>query len=197
MSYNEIVVPSESDGSKLTLVGGGYFRGVRVANVGWRIAAALVDYGVVYLLYLIGLVVNMVYYRLTAVAKVDLSGLDFLVSGVIGLIPWVVFIGNSIVMQARSGQSFGKMLFGMIVVSPKVDPTDMNVAWFAKPSGLLMVGRTLLHFVDSIAFVGVALIALSNRNESLADRVCNTLVLRPLDLNALELHEGLIGARDR
>lgn len=196
--YSDIVVPSEGDGSTFTLVGHGYYRGTRLAGLGYRLLAFLIDAALFYAATLLVSLIEWVYLSLTDNTGRDVSVPDTLVGLVLTLIPWAVLVANSVVMQARTGQSFGKLCFGMILVSPQVDPMNVAVAYYALPKPLIVVLRTALHLtVDLFLCIGVVSILLSNRRESIADRACNTLVLRPRDLDSLTLHKGLIGARDR
>ena len=75
---------------------------------------------------------------------------------------------------------------------------NVAVAYYTLPRPIIVVVRTVMHLtVDLFLCLGVVSILLSKRQESLADRACNTLVLRPRDLDSLTLHKGLLGARDR
>ncbi len=196
--YSDIVIPSEGDGSTFTLVGHGYYRGTRLAGIGYRLLAFAIDAGIFYLATLIVTLLMQAYMALTDNTGRDVSVPDAIVGVVLSLIPWAVLVANSVVMQARTGQSFGKLCFGMIVVSPKVDPMNVAVAYYTLPSPIVVVARTVMHLtVDLFLCLGVVSILLSKRQESLADRACNTLVLRPRDLDSLTLHKGLLGARDR
>jgi len=196
--YSDIVVPSEGDGSTFTLVGHGYYRGTRLAGIGYRLAAFAIDAGLVLLTNLIVSLVLQTYLSLTDNTGRDVSVPDTVVGVLLSLVPWVVLVANSVVMQARTGQSFGKLCFGMILVSPRVDPMNVAVSYYAAPSALTILGRTAIHLtVDLFLCLGVVAILLSNRRESLADRACNTLVLRPRELDSVTIHKGLLGARDR
>ena len=198
MMYSDIVVPSEGDGSTFTLVGHGYYRGTRLASFGYRLLAFAIDAGLVYAAILICAVLQWAYLHLTDNTGRDVSVPDAVVGVVLSLVPWAVLVANSVFMQARTGQSLGKVCFGMILVSPRVDPMNVAVAYYAAPSALVVATRTALHLtVDLFLCLGVASILVSNRNESLADRALNTMVLRPHDLDSIPIHEGLIGARDR
>lgn len=196
--YSDIVVPSEGDGSTFTLVGHGYYRGTRLAGYGYRLAAFLIDAGIVLLAELVVTLLMQAYLAITANTGRDVSTPDMIVGLLLSLVPWAVLVANSVVMQARTGQSFGKLCFGMIVVSPQVDPMNVAVAYYTIPRPLIMAVRTALKVtVDLFLLLGVVSIVLSKRQESLADRACNTLVLRPRDLDSITIHKGLFGARDR
>ena len=193
--YSDIVVPSEGDGSTFTLVGHGYYRGTRLAGFGYRLAAFSIDAGLFLAASLIVWLLEWAYLKITG-GGIGIG--DTIIGAILSLIPWAVLVANSVVMQSRTGQSFGKLCFGMILVSPRVDPMNVAVAYYAAPSALMITVRTALHLtVDLFLCLGVVSILLSNRKESLADRACNTMVLRPHDLDSLTLHKGLIGARDR
>lgn len=198
MIYSDIVVPSEGDGSTFTLVGHGYYRGTRLAGIGWRLAAFAIDAGIVILVNLIATLLMTLYLRVSANTGRDVSVPDTIVGLLLSLLPWAVLVANSIVMQARTGQSFGKLCFGMVVVSPRVDPMNVAVAYFAAPGAFTLVVRTAIHLtIDLFLCAGVVSMVLSKRKETLADRACNTMVLRPLDEDSITIHRGLFGARDR
>ena len=196
--YSDIVVPSEGDGSTFTLVGHGYYRGTRLAGLGYRLAAFAIDAGIVVAVNLLMALLMKVYLSATASTGQDVSVPDAIVGLILSLIPWAVLVANSVVMQAHTGQSFGKLCFGMILVSPRVDPMNVAVAYYAAPSLLTIVARTAIHLTaDLFLCLGVVSIVLSQRQESLADRACNTLVLRPREPQSVTIHKGLFGARDR
>lgn len=197
MMYADIVVPSEGDGSTFTLVGRGYYRGTRLAGLHWRLLAFTVDALLVLVAWLLGRLIMAGYEAFAVRTTTNFGLLEFVLSFIAEALPWAVLILNAVVMQSRTGQTFGKLLFGMIVVSPKVDPMNVAVAYYALPHPAMVAFRTALHVIDLFLLLGVFSILLSNRRESLADKACNTLVLRPHDLTAIEIHEGLIGARDR
>lgn len=198
MRYPDILVPTEGDGSAFTLVGNGYYRGHRLAEVHYRIAAGLVDIAIFFALWL----------PAAFLMKFYLNHIEIHLAYQLWLSPWVqvlmvallpvaVSFFNVVFMQSRTGQSLGKMLFRMLTVSPQVDPMNMAVNYFAAPSGLKLAVRWCFHAADAFLLIGVWFVAFSSRRESLADKACNTMVLRPYDLSAIRLHKGLLGARDR
>lgn len=198
MRYSDIIVPTEGDGSTFTLVGNGYYRGHRLAEVHYRIAAGLVDIGIFFALWLPAAFLMKFYlnhiephlpYQLWLSSWVQLL--------MVGLLPTAVSFFNVVFMQSRTGQSLGKMLLGLVTVSPQVDPMNMAVNYFAAPSALKLAVRWCFHAADAFLLIGVWVVAFSSRRESLADKACNTMVLRPYDLSSIQLHKGLLGARDR
>ena len=195
--YAPIEIPSEGDGTTYVLTGGGYFRGERLASVGYRILAALADGALALVAWGVTGVLVWAYGEVLQATGVYSTPVDALVGLVLGLLPWAVVVLNCVVLQARSGQSFGKLVFGLVLVSPRLDPTNVAVTFFARPSGLLLVARTALHALDLFLFVGVAAILVSNRRETIADRLCNTLVLRPAEPDDVPLAHLQNGARDR
>lgn len=197
MMYSDIVIPSEGDGSTFTLVGHGYYRGIRLAGLHWRAFAFAVDAALVLAAWLLGALLMAGYEAMAVRTTTNHGTIEGIVSFIAEALPWAVLILNAVVMQSRTGQTFGKLLFGMVLVSPKVDPMNVAVAYYALPHPAMVAFRTALHVIDLFLLLGVFSILLSNRRESLADKACNTLVLRPHDLNAITIHEGLIGARDR
>ena len=196
--YAPIDIPSEGDGMTYVLTGGGYFRGGRLASLGYRILAALVDVAVVLVAWGVAVALVWLYYALLQSTGLYSTKADAFVGFLIGLLPWAVVVVNSVIMQARSGQSLGKVVFGLVLVSPRIDPANVAFTFYARPSILLLLVRTGLHVVvDLFLLVGVASILLSHRRESIADRVCNTLVLRPSDPENVTTYSNMMGARDR
>lgn len=196
--YSEIVVPSEGDGSTFTLVGHGYYRGNRLAAIHFRVGALLIDLALFYALYL---PLSWLNYLYSSAIAPRLPYELWAIQAALGLlavaVPVVVTFLNIIVMQSRTGQSFGKMCLGLVLVCPRVDPMNVGFDFLALPGWFLLMCRTALHAIDAFLLVGVAFVAFTTRRESIADKACNTLVLRPVNLDAVTLHKGLLGARDR
>lgn len=198
MRYPDIIVPTEGDGSTFTLVGNGYYRGHRLAEVHYRIAAALIDIGIFFALCLPAALLMKFYLNLIEIhLPYQLWLPQPLQILIVGLLPTAVSFFNVVFMQSRTGQSFGKMLLGLVTVSPQVDPMNMAVNYLAAPSVLRLVVRWCFHAADAFLLIGVWVVAFSSRRESLADKACNTMVLRPYNLSSIQLHKGLLGARDR
>lgn len=189
MMYPEIAVPSEGDGSTFALIGHGYYRGHRLAEIHHRVAAGLIDLAVFVVPWLL---CDALRYLVTQNPAPG-YGSAFLV-----LLPALaVTYFNVIVMQARTGQSLGKLCLGLVLVRPMVDPMNVAVSFFALPSAPLLVVRWGFHVLDSVLLVGLWFVALTQRRESIADKACNTMVLRPHQNDDLTLHTNMMGARDR
>lgn len=186
--YGEIVQPDPTGNQKIDMSGNGHFRGTRLASIPHRIMAIAVDLGLAWLIYkILDWIVPDSWRTLNGLA--EFMGYWLALS-------FAAF--NLIWLQSKTGQSIGKMLFGLIVVHSFVDPHDMARQFYAYPSVWMMTGRTILHYcLDLFFLVGLLFMAKSWRRESIADWCCNTLVLRPADLNEVTIHRGLTGARDR
>ena len=186
--YSDIDVPIPGANETLEDHDDGYFRGERLASVPHRILALAVDVGLIYIVWaFFELIIPESWRTLDAIA--DLIGL---------ILAWGVAIVNLVWLQAKTGQSIGKMLFGMVVVHPRVNPKNMTSHYYVYPTAWMMAGRTIVHyFTDLFFLVGLLFMARSAHRLSIADRCCNTLVLRPFDLNAVTIQRGLLGARDR
>lgn len=198
MRYPDIIVPTEGDGSTFTLVGNGYYRGHRLAEVHYRIAAALIDIGVFFAIWLPASFLMTLYSNhVETHLPYQLWLSPLLMTALVILLPVAVSFFNVVFMQSRTGQSFGKLCLGLVIVSPQVDPMNMAVNYLAAPSMLKLAVRWCFHAADAFLLIGVWVVAFSSRRESLADKACNTMVLRPYDLSSIQLHKGLIGARDR
>jgi uncharacterized RDD family membrane protein YckC len=94
-------------------------------------------------------------------------------AGVAGLLILVFFFAYYIVMEARWGQTVGKMLLGIMVVR---ESTGSEA-----PPGLGAAAlRTVLRIVDGIAWYLVAFVVVlaSSRNRRLGDMAAGTLVVR-------------------
>jgi len=93
----------------------------------------------------------------------------------------VVLIGaNSVFMQARTGQSLGKVILGLQLVWP-VRNTD-HVPMGAYPSMLRNAARICLHALDLIFFIGLFRPLWDWHRQTFADKYTKVLVLaqRPL-----------------
>ncbi len=188
--YQPIEVPDQSDGVQFYLNGNGHFRGIRLASVPHRILALGVDVLLAYLIWKVfDLIIPEAWHTLDGIA--DLIGF---------FLAWAFAALNLVWLQSKTGQSIGKMIFGMFVVHPFIDPRNMEHHYFAYPSLWMMTGRTLVHyFADLFFLVGLLFMAKNQRRESIADWCCNTLVLRPRaeELSEVRIERGVTGARDR
>lgn len=78
-------------------------------------------------------------------------------------------IGYFIVLEAWSGQTIGKWLFGLIVVSEDGSPISLGQS----------VIRNLLRFIDGILYYAVGFVAMlmSEERQRIGDRVAGTVVV--------------------
>lgn len=194
MMYSDIEVPSQGDGRTMVLIGHGYFRGNRLAEIHFRILAALIDAAIFFTVYLVLNFIASLYWKLQSGRVSDLALV--LTSLPLWTAISATFV-NIVWMQSKTGQSFGKMCFGMILVHPRVDPMNVDYNFLAIPKMPTLVFRSLMHGIDAAFLIGVIWMAVTQRRESIADKACNTIVLRPQDLDTLNIESGLIGARDR
>jgi uncharacterized RDD family membrane protein YckC len=133
--------------------------------VGRRIGAALVDFAVLFVLFLVlGVLVGDSSSGDDGVS-VNLEGAGFLV--------WlVVSLGYYGVLEAINGQTLGKRALGIRVVAD--DGTT-------KASGGKVAIRTVLRLIDGIAFYAVALavvLATGQRRQRIGDLAAGTIVRR-------------------
>lgn len=125
-----------------------------------RIIAAVID--VVVLFVVIGLVGF-------AVSQVSTT-----LSGVVGL---VLSFGYFIYFEGTYGQTLGKMVMDVVVVTEKGDPCNYQAAAI----------RTLIRIIDSLPFlyiVGLAAIFLTDSNQRLGDMAADTVVVRSRERGA-------------
>jgi uncharacterized RDD family membrane protein YckC len=135
----------------------GYAFGYRLAHFGWRLAAGLIDYGLIFSL--------PVYF------------LRF--SGLLSyLLPLLFVLANSGFMAAKTTQSLGKRIMGLNTVRI-VQAPDGNryVSYVPVGMGLL---RPILHYPEwAIAGIGLLWVLWSrNHNTLIADRMALSLTFR-------------------
>lgn len=93
--------------------------------------------------------------------------------------------GNSVFMQARTGQSLGKVLLGVQLVWPVRAPGHGKIA--AYPSLGLCTARVLLHSIDIIFFgIGFLRPLWNWKRQTFADSITKTVVLADKPPLALE-----------
>ena len=135
-----------------------------LAGAGSRSAAAAFDLGV------FGLAYGVV--ALATVLLADVFGIGAIVPGLLlGAGPLVLVLLRVLQQMAWKGQTLGKRLLGLRVVSGDGYPA----------STFQLVMRELLLLVDMLPlpiYVGVLLIQLGARRQRLGDLAANTLVLR-------------------
>jgi RDD family len=93
----------------------------------------------------------------------------------------VVLIGaNSVFMQARTGQSLGKVLLGLQVIWPVRN--DDHVPMGAYPSMLRCTARICLQFIDVVSVIGLFRPIWDWHRQTFSDEFTKVLVLaqRPL-----------------
>lgn len=189
MMYPEIAVPSEGDGSTFALIGHGYYRGHRLAEIHHRVAAGLIDLTVFVVPWLL---CDALRHLLTQNSAPGYG------AALLVLLPALAAAYfNVVFMQARTGQSLGKLCLGLVLVRPMVDPMNVAASFFTLPSAPLLVVRWGFHVLDSVLLVGLWFVALTQRRESIADKACNTMVLKPHDHDHIALTTNMFGARDR
>lgn len=129
------------------------------AGLGRRFVAQLVD---VVLLFVVGYGIAIATGSTTPTGY-DLQGGPALLWFGVG---WLYFIG----LEARSGQTVGKRLAGIVVEAADGRAIDLQAS----------VVRNVLRIIDFVVFyaLGVVLILLSERNQRLGDRVAGTVVVR-------------------
>jgi uncharacterized RDD family membrane protein YckC len=124
--------------------------------LGKRIIAFLIDailFGVVF-----GLLVNIV-----AVVSETLGG-------IVGALGGIAFFVYFIYFEAEYGQTVGKMLMNVVVVTEDGNPIDYRESAI----------RTLMRIVDALPFfyiVGLIAIYLTDRNQRLGDMLADTVVV--------------------
>lgn len=136
-------------------------------GLGKRFVAHLVDLIIVFIIfYVIGMQVAGEVGGVTR-EGFSLEGTPALVT--MGL-SFVASLGYFMLTEGRNGQSFGKLVTGIKVVSSDGSPCSMRQAFI----------RNFLRLIDGLFFyfVGVILIARSDRNQRLGDRIAETVVIR-------------------
>ena len=82
------------------------------------------------------------------------------------------FIGYHVITEAKWGRTVGKHIFGLTVVNMRGEPISMSSAVVRNLTKLIGVYSVLL------VLVGVVLIADSESNQRLGDRLGDTTVVR-------------------
>ena len=153
---------------------------VPMASWGRRAAARLIDslvYLIAYLPYFIGLAVlldaspnlSVLGPDPAAAASVDLgtlvlSALLMLLGSVLGL---VAFIWNRCIQQGRTGQSLGKSVLKLYLVSARTgNPIGAGNAFL----------RELAHVLDGFFYIGYLWPLWDAQKQTFADKVCGTVV---------------------
>ena len=132
--------------------------------VGRRVGAALADFVVLFLLFLLLGVLLGNADSGDGTASVRLEGVDFL----LWLVASLTYYG---VLEAIDGQTLGKRLLGIRVVADDGQ---------TKASGRQIAIRTLLRLIDGIAFYAVALavvLATGERRQRVGDLAAGTVVV--------------------
>lgn len=122
-----------------------------------RIAAFLID----------AILFGVVYGVLTSIVSAISDTLGALVGGLIGIVFFVYFI----YFEAEYGQTVGKMLMNIVVVTEDGDPITYRESTI----------RTLLRIVDALPFfylIGLIAIYLTDRNQRLGDLLADTVVVK-------------------
>lgn len=128
---------------------------------GRRVLATIVD----------AIVLSVVYSVLFLPAAVVGGDTGSVIGGLALLVFVVIWFAYYVVMEARWGQTLGKMLLGIMVVQEDT----------GRPPGLGGAAlRTVLRIVDGIASYLVAFIAVlaSTKNQRVGDMAARTLVVR-------------------
>ncbi|WP_336133938.1 RDD family protein [Natronomonas amylolytica] len=121
-----------------------------------RIAAFLID----------AILFGVVYGVLTGIVGAISDTLGALVGGLIG----IAFLAYFVYFEAEYGQTVGKMLMNIVVVTEDGDPIDYRESAI----------RTVLRIVDALPFfyiIGLVAIYLTDRNQRLGDLLADTIVV--------------------
>ncbi|MPZ47820.1 MAG: RDD family protein [Dehalococcoidia bacterium] len=130
---------------------------------GPRIVAGIIDVVILGILFVI---MSMLF----GDSESDSSSFSVNLSGLPGLIYGVLAFGYYMVLEATSGQTLGKKIMGLRVVS-----LEGEMSW-----GKSAI-RTILRIIDGLPFLyllGVILIAASKKNQRLGDMAAGTIVTR-------------------
>jgi uncharacterized RDD family membrane protein YckC len=145
-----------------------------VAGLGSRVAAALIDYTILGLGYLIlTLGVSFLVGFVPAIFRDSLDPeVDFLAYLAIALTVILAFFGwwgyFILTEMLWNGQSIGKRRLGLRVVRAGGQPISLAAS----------LVRNLLRVVDLIAFIGVIVMVVDGRSRRLGDLAAGTLVIR-------------------
>jgi uncharacterized RDD family membrane protein YckC len=127
-------------------------------GIGIRFVATVVDTAVLFVLgYLIAMLTG------------STTGSGFSLQGLPALAWFAVGLGYFVVLEAEFGQTLGKRLVGIEVVTEMSEPLSYRAS----------LVRNVLRAVDGLFFylVGVVLIYLSDEEQRLGDRVADTVVV--------------------
>lgn len=108
-----------------------------------------------------------------------------LFQGHLQLLLLVYYVGNSVVLQGRTGQSVGKKVCGDIVLAHVIhDEADDFWSWYTYPGMGRCAWRFVCHAFDLIALWGFLIRPLYNgRNRTYADTFASTSVYKQHNLN--------------
>lgn len=185
------------DENQTVLTGNGLVSGQWVPMAGWgrRVAARLIDellYLLAYLPYFIGIAVLLdaspglavLSGSSTGTSSVDLGTLLLsaglmLLGSVLGL---AVFIWNRVIQQGRTGQSVGKSVLNLYLVSASTGtPVGAGTAFL----------REIVHVVDGILYLGYLWPLWDKQKQTWADKVVGTVVAHAVPVQAPEPDEPI------
>lgn len=142
-------------------------------GLGKRFVAHLVDLIIVFIIfYVIGMQVAGEVGGVTQ-EGFSLEGTPALVTMILS---FVASLGYFMFTEGRNGQSFGKLVMGIKVVSGDGSPCSMRQAFV----------RNFLRLIDGLFFylVGIILMLRSDRSQRLGDRIADTVVIRKAKMAA-------------
>ena len=147
----------------------GTFRGRELAGWGSRVAGALIDA----LIVAIPLAVTMpIFFGVVAASGQDAGGGTQAVAWLIYLAGFALALGlsiyNSVILQGRTGQTWGKRVVKLRLVKEATgQPVGAGMAFL----------RQLAHVLDGFFYIGYLWPLWDAKRQTFADKVCQTVVL--------------------
>jgi uncharacterized RDD family membrane protein YckC len=145
----------------------GYMAEAKLASWPWRLASGAIDY--------VPLILIVDFF-----SSMHVAVLGFLIA--VGLL-----LANSVYMQGTTGQSLGKRIVGIRLVSAvETGPWTFG---FVYPGIGRCLGRQLAHGLDSIAYIGFIRPLWQREHRTWADSIAKTVVLDRTSAYEYEINE--------
>ncbi|WP_405605465.1 RDD family protein [Polaribacter sp. Asnod1-A03] len=136
-----------------------YYTKLEKANIGRRILATIIDF---FIYYFSGVILGLLFYPNNEnIFSYNLEGISALISFSIMFFLWPI-------SEGLWGQTIGKRLLDIKVVSKKNEPINMGQAFI----------RFLLGIVDFMFLIGIIVAAVSKDNQRIGDAAAKTFVIK-------------------
>ncbi len=158
--YQPVSPLGHLDNQTAAISGAGYWRGVRLANVGHRCFFG-----------------GAAYLGAAAMTAVCLALVKWIVpeavgTGLLDLMGWVMFVAAAAETKLVFDEDFGPWL----TVRPLLDPKT-GEAFLAPVTAPRHAARVVCHALDAFFLIGLVVMARSPYRQSIADRITGTIVV--------------------